>query len=261
MKRYLHHPRGILSAEDLILLQRLMGVTAELFGSVRDAIKETESPLESFFQKLAWSSSESLRALLTEWYAIADSTRGCILADLRGVTEVFERGPMQMIFGPQRQRRITFEEAIQHGKILILNLPLGDSGDATWPVLVAAKLALFARLLGRAGHRQPLEKRGEAAALLRPRHGHRPHFAIRQPQRGTRQTSTVSNWQVSRCRQRRSTCHAPAAAPGAPGTPTASPPDTPPAPPPSARPRPSGLPAIPALPRRFPGASSPRITR
>jgi len=151
MKRYLNHPHAILSTEDLIFLQRLIGVTSEVFGCAGDATKENESPLENFFYKLAWSSNESLRALLNDWYAMADSTRGCIQADLRGVTEVFERGPMQAVFGPQRQRRITFEEIIQRGKILILNLPLGESGDATWPVLVAAKLTLFARLLGRAG--------------------------------------------------------------------------------------------------------------
>ena len=91
-----------------------------------------------------------LNQLVTEFTRMADMTKFSILADIRGVTDVFRTpgGTGRYLFGTN-YARVTVEELIDEGKILIVDLPLADGGNSSLATLLAIKLALFGRLLGR----------------------------------------------------------------------------------------------------------------
>ena len=119
------------------------------------------SELDQFASTLEPSSTQTLLQLLNEYYRLPDSTRGCVSADIRGMTELFRSSPSPLLFD-SRRTPITFEQIIDRGQIAIIHLPLADSGNAALPALAAIKLALFTRLLGRMTalcERRPLSRR------------------------------------------------------------------------------------------------------
>ena len=92
---------------------------------------------------------EQLNSLVVEFTRMADSTKFSIMADVRGVMDAFrtpETG--RYLFGPMFDP-MTIERIIDEGKILVVNLPLADGGNTSLSTLLAIKLALFSRLLGR----------------------------------------------------------------------------------------------------------------
>jgi hypothetical protein len=122
-----------------------------------------KTALERFEALLAPASRERLRRLVEQWWRIPDVTRGCIEADLRGVVQTFRSGPTEQIFRAKGKREITIEEIIHRGLILVIDLPVAENGSANWPALVALKLALTQRLLGRytaLWNAEPISRRG-----------------------------------------------------------------------------------------------------
>jgi len=137
-------------SETHLKIGALLRMAGGMAKQARNSASATRKPtlLDRFGATLDTESCDRLRRLLVEYFAIPDTTRGCIATDLRGVVEAFA-GPLgKLILSPGRQT-ITMDEVIQRGRILVIDLPLGDSGNATLPALIAIKLALFDRLLGR----------------------------------------------------------------------------------------------------------------
>lgn len=118
--------------------------------------------LEVFAASLTVESNTALRDLVESWWRIRDDTRGIIEADLRGVAECFRRGVASRIFASASDG-LTLEEIVHEGKILILDLPIAESGGSSLTVLLSIKVALSRLLVGRyrALHRgEPLSRRG-----------------------------------------------------------------------------------------------------
>ncbi len=157
------------NAGEVASITQLLRLTRSLADQAQQALENGKPAtlLERLNSTLSTESSNQLVHLLNEWYAIAEQTRGCIAADLRGMTESFRAGPMMHIFQSEAAP-ITLEKIIDEGKILIIDLPLADTGDATLAPMLALKLALFARLLGRASathNGRPLSRRPVAVII------------------------------------------------------------------------------------------------
>lgn len=105
--------------------------------------------LDAFAETLEPSSRERLLKLVEQFWRIPEITRGCIEADLRGVVQSFHTGAAKTVFGAVGKREISIEEVIDRGLIMVVDLPVADSGNASLPALVAMKLALTQRLIGR----------------------------------------------------------------------------------------------------------------
>lgn len=145
-----------------------------------------QTVLEAFFESLDHESKTRLSVLLSEWYRIPLTTRGCIAADLRGISEAFATGPLGRLLGPVEDECLTFERVIDEGRILIVELPIAESGGSSLPALIATKLALFRTLLARGGMQmqgRPPSRRPVAivmdecdSLLSRGRHGGEDHF-------------------------------------------------------------------------------------
>jgi hypothetical protein len=133
--------------------------------AARNAKLETpvKTLLERFADLLESTSQERLRKLIARWWRIPDNTRGVIETDLRGVIQSFRSGPAEQIFRGKNKQEITIEEIIHRGLILVIDLPASDSANANWPALVALKLAITQRLIGRYTaffDGKPLSRRG-----------------------------------------------------------------------------------------------------
>lgn len=162
--------------------RRLATAMGELVDGVHAAADAFAAPLvlELFARTLASNGREELNALVESWWRIHEQTRGIIEADLRGVVECFRRGAAAKIFAPSADE-VSLEQVIHHGKILVLDLPVAESGGATLPALLAIKIALTRLMVGRYGALcagEPLSRRGilviqdEAHLLLsRPKSG------------------------------------------------------------------------------------------
>lgn len=123
----------------------------------------SESLLAQFAKQLDSVSHQRLCKLLEQWWRIPDVTRGVIEADMRGVIQTFRSGPAEQILRGKDKREITLEEVIDRGLILIVDLPAAETGSANWPALVALKLAITQRIIGRYTARfdgRPLSGRG-----------------------------------------------------------------------------------------------------
>ncbi|XHR29865.1 MAG: TraM recognition domain-containing protein [Chthoniobacteraceae bacterium] len=107
-----------------------------------------ETEFERFYGALDYRSQVKANALVREFYDLAEVTRSCVFADLRGVVASLMTETAKTYLHKKRVTT-TLEEIIQEGEILVIDLPLADGGQATLPVLQAVKLALFSRLLGR----------------------------------------------------------------------------------------------------------------
>ena len=114
--------------------------------------KRTARPrmlLDDFADALEPSSREALVNLVEQFWRIPDTTRGCIEADLRGVVQSFHSGAARNVFGAAGKHEISIEEVIARGLIFVVDLPAADSGNASLPALIALKLAITQRLIGR----------------------------------------------------------------------------------------------------------------
>lgn len=110
---------------------------------------EPFTKLRYFHSTLTHASQLELNALVTEFYRMSDATKFSIVADVRGVIEAFMIPETRRYLFGQDQHPLTLEQIIHDGKILIVNLPLADGGNTSLSTLLAIKLALFNRLLGR----------------------------------------------------------------------------------------------------------------
>lgn len=140
--------------------------------------KRTNKPktlLDAFAETLEPSSRERLLKLVEQFWRIPDVTRGCIEADLRGIVQSFQTGTAKTIFRAVAKHEISIEEVIDRGLIMVIDLPVAESGNASLPALVALKLAITQRLIGRYKSlykSRPLSRRGvlivqdEAQVLL-----------------------------------------------------------------------------------------------
>jgi len=156
--------------------------------AVPKAIEQAPDPtvLESFWESIDLESRMRLGVFLNEWYRMPPVTRGCVAADLRGVCESFASGSLGRLLGPVAGECVTLERVIDEGRILVIDLPLAESGGASLPALVAIKLALFRALLARGGTKvqgRPLSRRPVAVVvdecdsiLTRGRRGGEDHF-------------------------------------------------------------------------------------
>lgn len=124
---------------------------------------------KTLFQKFAAAlddySRQRLTKLVAQFRRIPDSTRGVIESDLRGIIQSFRAGPANQIFRAKEKAEITIEEVIDQGLIFVIDLPVAESGNASWPALVALKTAITQRLIGRYKARLagfPLSRRGVA---------------------------------------------------------------------------------------------------
>ena len=109
--------------------------------------------LGQFQAALTEESQLRLNSLVLEFTRLSNETRYSILADIRGVLDTFKTAETsRYLFGDgpsMSEIPLTLEEVIHTGKILVVDLPLADGGNSSLPVLLALKLALFGRLLGR----------------------------------------------------------------------------------------------------------------
>jgi len=122
----------------------------EADGEEKSKAERPFSFLGCLHDALSHNQKLELNQLVTEFTRMADSTKFSILADIRGVTDVFRTpgGTGRYLFG-MNYAKVTVEELIDEGKILIVDLPLADGGNSSLATLLAIKLALFGRLLGR----------------------------------------------------------------------------------------------------------------
>jgi hypothetical protein len=122
----------------------------EFVETARSAERKREEPmlLEVFAASLTAESNLAIRDLAESWWRVHDQTRGIVEADLRGVVECFRRGVAGKLFAPA-PAEVTLEEIVHEGKILILDLPIAESGGSTLTALLAAKIALTRLLVGR----------------------------------------------------------------------------------------------------------------
>jgi len=113
------------------------------------AFDPSSTKLGMFHAFLTEESKVQLNALVMEFFRLADATKYSILADVRGVLDTFQNVETSRYLLGASPNPLTLEEVIHDGKILIVNLPLADGGNSSHPTLLALKLALFGRLLGR----------------------------------------------------------------------------------------------------------------
>ena len=113
----------------------------------------SSTKLGQFQAALTEDSKLRLNNLVLEFMRLSNETKYSILADIRGVLDTFKTAePSRYLFGSgpgMSDSPLTLEEVIHTGKILVVDLPLADGGNSSLPVLLALKLALFGRLLGR----------------------------------------------------------------------------------------------------------------
>ena len=114
------------------------------------AFDPRNTKLGMFHAALTEESKLKLNALVIEFFRLADATKYSIVADVRGVLDIFTNAETsRYLLGDDDTNQFTLEEVIHEGKILIVDLPLADGGNSSYPTLLALKLALFGRLLGR----------------------------------------------------------------------------------------------------------------
>lgn len=130
--------------------RRLTEAVGHLVEGARAVEGKREEPmaLEVFAASLTPESDKAVRDLVASWWRNHDQTRGIIEADLRGVVECFRRGVAGKIFAPS-STEVTLEEIVDQGKILILDLPIAESGGSSLTALLAIKIALSRLLVGR----------------------------------------------------------------------------------------------------------------
>jgi hypothetical protein len=177
--------------------EEVAGQALDLMALVRPLVAEkpvSGTVLEAFLESIDGESKSRLNRLVSEWYRIASTTRGCIAADLRGVCEIFGSGPLGRLLGPTDLECLTLESIIDEGKILVVDLPLAESGGAALPALVALKLALYRILLargmripGRPPSRRPVGIVMDECDLImtRSRTGGEDHFLSKCREYGT----------------------------------------------------------------------------
>ena len=107
------------------------------------------TPLNRIYNGLDAPSKERLARLVRDYIVLAPVTRSCILSDLQSLVQLLRSGPAANVFNPNHDAAVSLEKVIHEGKILVLDLPLSDSANATRPVLLAIKLVLMNRILGR----------------------------------------------------------------------------------------------------------------
>lgn len=142
--------REMLSTPDVP--EEVAGQALDLMALVRPLVAEKPASgtvLEAFWDSIDAESKSRLNRLVSEWFRIAATTRGCIAADLRGVCETFSAGALGRLLGPVDSECLTLESVVDDGKILIVDLPLAESGGAALPAVIALKLALYRILLAR----------------------------------------------------------------------------------------------------------------
>jgi hypothetical protein len=143
----------MLEAPDDSTTRRLMLMLSKMVEGCSAPLKTMpemeQTPLNRIFLKLNAPSKERLTRLVREYFLLAPTTRSCVLSDLRSLVQLLRRGPAGSVFSPARREMVSLEEVIHDGKILVLDLPLSNSSNATRPVLLAVKLALMNRILGR----------------------------------------------------------------------------------------------------------------
>ena len=113
------------------------------------AFDPSKTKLGVFQAALTEESKAQLNGLVIEFFRLADATKYSILADVRGVLDTFQNAETSRYLLGTGTNQLTLEEVIHEGKILIVDLPLADGGNSSYPTLLALKLALFGRLLGR----------------------------------------------------------------------------------------------------------------
>jgi hypothetical protein len=130
------------------LLQMMSRMSAEC-ASPSKIYGAPDLPLERIYQQLDAPSKDRLSRLVREYFLLAQTTRSCVLADLQSLVHLLRSGPAGNVFNQNNCTTVSLEKIIHDGKILVLDLPLSDSSNATRPVLLAIKLALMNRILGR----------------------------------------------------------------------------------------------------------------
>jgi hypothetical protein len=144
---------SMLEASDDSTIRRLMLMLSKMIEGCSAPLKTTpemeQTPLNRIFLKLNALSKEKLTHLVREYSLLAPTTRSCVLSDLRSLVQLLRSGPAGNVFSPAHKVIVSLEQIIHEGKILVLDLPLSDSSNATRPVLLAVKLALMNRILGR----------------------------------------------------------------------------------------------------------------
>jgi len=145
--------RALLKAPKNSSLRRLMLMLEEMIDmySASPKVKVEAEPtrLNKMCSQLDVPSQERLARLVRDYVLLAPTTRSCVLSDLQSLVQLLRSGPAANVFNPNHGAAVSLEEVIHEGKILVLDLPLSDSANATRPVLLAIKLVLMNRILGR----------------------------------------------------------------------------------------------------------------
>jgi hypothetical protein len=123
-------------------------------GSAGSAPQTPSTPPRVFtdLQRLAILADEDSRARLRDlvrWLVGSrDHVSQAVLGDLSSIQGLFE-GVAGLDLGTEGSNNVTIEDAVHHGKILVIDLPVAGSGGGSRSAMVAAQLATFTTLLAR----------------------------------------------------------------------------------------------------------------
>ncbi len=103
-----------------------------------------------FFEQLDAESRAKFMALVESKTELADNTWSCVQSDLNSVLSYYSNiDPRTEYKFSRKANRLSIEDIIDQGKILVVDMPLTDSGNATRSKLLFVKLGIMNRILGR----------------------------------------------------------------------------------------------------------------
>lgn len=136
--------------------QALLNAVAEVLRAGDGALPEPgsgiRSDLAAFHEQLDFRSAKALADLIRAHAGAGDNMLYSLTSGLENMVEPILES---RLFAPGGRRAISYEEVIDRGKILVLELPLASGGDAARSDLIAASLGFFVTAAARARLRAP----------------------------------------------------------------------------------------------------------
>lgn len=132
------------------LFEKFMQWSKVLLNELDPILQPTQPlhPFDAFWKTLDQESQEKAEKLFFQFRHLADNTWSCVAADLQGIVSFFHSEPIATLLSASK-KRVSFEDIVNQGKILIIDVPPADSGGGSRNALIALKTALMNRLLGR----------------------------------------------------------------------------------------------------------------
>ncbi|MFZ5807630.1 MAG: type IV secretion system DNA-binding domain-containing protein [Verrucomicrobiota bacterium] len=105
-------------------------------------------PFDNFWKTLTSESKKKAEDLFFRYCHLSENTWSCVATDLQSIVSFFRQEPLNTLLSPH-ENVISIEQVVDEGKILIIDCPCSDSGGGSRGALVAIKIAVMNRLLGR----------------------------------------------------------------------------------------------------------------